>query len=77
MVKDANLLLIKDALAICLWHANVPSLGYKLAVDYSAHYDLRYGNGLNGPSRDRLQERVDFIRHQETLEIWLSGTRVP
>lgn len=68
VVKDANLLLIEDALAICLWHANAPSLGYKLAVDYSAHYDPRYGTGLNGPSRERLQELVDFIRHREALE---------
>ena len=68
VVKDANLLLIEDALAICLWHANAPSLGYKLAVDYSAHYDPRYGRGLNGPSHDRLQELVDFIRHREALE---------
>jgi hypothetical protein len=50
------------------WHADSPSLGYKLAVDYSAHYDPRYGTGLNGPSRDRLQELVDFIRHREALE---------
>ena len=68
MVKNANLLLIEDALAICLWHANAPSLGYKLAVAYAAHYDPRYGNGLNGPSRDRLQELVDFIKHREALE---------
>lgn len=68
VVKNANLLLIEDALAICLWHTNAPSLGYKLAVDYSAHYDPRYGTGLNGPSRDRLQELVDFIRHREALE---------
>ena len=68
MVKNANLLLIEEALAICLWHANAPSLGYKLAVAYAAHYDPRYGNGLNGPSRDRLQELVDFIKHREALE---------
>ena len=69
IVKDANLLLIEEALALYLWHVNSPSVGYKLGVAYAAHYDPRYGNGLNGTSRDRLQELIDFIRHQETLEI--------
>jgi hypothetical protein len=68
IVKDANLLLIEEALALYLWHVNSPSVGYKLAVAYAAHYDPRYGTGLNGPSRDRLQELVDFIRHREALE---------
>jgi hypothetical protein len=68
IVKDANLLLIEEALALYLWHVNSPSVGYKLAVAYAAHYDPRYGTGLNGPSRDRLQELVDFIRHCEVLE---------
>ncbi|MCU0299760.1 MAG: hypothetical protein MUF33_14770 [Candidatus Nanopelagicales bacterium] len=68
IVKNANLLLIEEALALYLWHVNSPSVGYKLAVAYAAHYDPRYGTGLNGPSRDRLQELVDFIRHSEALE---------
>ena len=68
IVKNANLLLIEEALALYLWHVNSPSVGYKLAVAYAAHYDPRYGTGLNGPSRDRLQELVDFIRHREALE---------
>jgi hypothetical protein len=68
IVKNANLLLIEEALALYLWHVNSPSVGYKLAVAYAAHYDPRYGTGLNGPSRDRLQELVDFIRHCEALE---------
>ena len=37
VVKDANLLLIEEALALYLWHVNSPSVGYKLAVAYAAH----------------------------------------
>jgi len=74
IVNDANLLLIEDALAICLWHADAPSLGYKLAVAYSEHYDPRFGTGLNGPSRDRLQELVEFIRRREALEAQAAGS---
>jgi hypothetical protein len=77
IVKDPNLLWIEEALALYLWHVNNPSAGYKLAAAYAAHYDPRYGNGLNGPSRDRLQELIDFIRHQEALEIQRARTRVP
>jgi len=45
------LLLAEQGLAIHLWHTNSPSHGYKLAADWAQHFDPRYGNGLNGPSR--------------------------
>ena len=68
IVRDANLMLIEDALTLYLWHPDAPTLGYRLAVDFAAHYDPHFGNGLNGPSRDRLQELIDFVRHREALE---------
>lgn len=33
----------------------------RLAVAYCEHYDARYGQDLNGPSRTRLEELCDFI----------------
>ena len=77
VVKDANLMLIEDALALYMWHPNAPTLGYRLAVDFAVHYDPHFGRGLNGPSRDRLQELVAFIGHREALEAHAAGTRVP
>ena len=32
------------------------------------HYDPRYGTSLNGASRVRLEEIVDFIQHREAQE---------
>ena len=68
IVKVSDLLLVEKALAAYLSHPHPPSQGYKLAVAYCEHYDPRYGNGLNGPSRVRLEEIVDFIRHREAQE---------
>jgi hypothetical protein len=56
IVHNGNLLLVEEALGICLWHANSPSHGYKLAADYCQHYDSRYGNSLNGPAARRLRK---------------------
>jgi len=42
--------------------------GYKLAADYCQHYDSRYGNGLIGPSRTKIQELVRFLFTIEALE---------
>jgi hypothetical protein len=69
VVTDPNLLLIEEALAVYLWYATTPSLGYKLAAAYCEHYDPRYGPGLNGPSRDRLQELIAFVRAREAQEV--------
>lgn len=82
IVTNAKLLLIEEALALYLWHGNTPSLGYKLAAAYAEHYDPRYGNGLNGPSRGRLEDLIDFVRYQEAIEAQTAEgarplTRVP
>ena len=68
VVRDWNLLLVEEALAAYLWHQDSPSHGYRLAVDYCAHYDPRYGNGLNGPSRTRLEEMAHFMSALEARE---------
>jgi hypothetical protein len=68
IVEESDRLLVEEGLAVYLWHPDSPSLGYKLAAAYCEHYDARYGNGLNGPSCDRLAEIVDFIRCREAQE---------
>jgi hypothetical protein len=62
------LLLVEQGLAIYLWHADSPSHGYKLAADWAQHYDPEFGNGLNGPSRGKLQELVRFLLTVEAIE---------
>jgi len=68
IVHNWNLLLVEEALGICLWHADSPSHGYKLAANYCCHYDSRYGNSLNGPSRAKIEEIVRFMFVVEALE---------
>ena len=61
IVNDWNLMLVEEALAICLWYSNSPAHGYKLAADYCQNYDPQYGDSLNGPSRTKLLEMVRFM----------------
>jgi hypothetical protein len=77
VIHNWNLLLVEQGLAICLWHAEAstelsrtssPSHGYKLAADYCRHFDSRYGNSLNGPSRTKILEMVRFMFTLEALE---------
>jgi hypothetical protein len=67
IVHNWNLMLVEQGLEIYLWHADSPAHGYKLAADYCQHYDSRYGNGLNGPSRTKIEEIVRFIFTFEAL----------
>jgi hypothetical protein len=69
ILKDWDLMLVEEDLAIALQHTDCPSRGYKLAADFSQHYDPRYGTDLNGPSRDVLREIMDFIARREALEL--------
>ena len=55
------LLLVEQGLALYLGPAASPTEGYKLAADFCQHYDSRYGNGLNGPSRNKIMEIVRFM----------------
>ena len=59
---------MEEGLAIYLRPHDSPSYGYKLAADYCQHYDPRYGNGLNGPSRTKLEEIVRFMFNLEAAE---------
>ena len=61
-------MLIEHALAAYLWHTDSPADGYKLAADYCQNYDSRYGNGLNGPSRTKIEEIVRFLFTIEPVE---------
>lgn len=68
IIHHWNLVLVEYGLAIYLWHSDSPTRGYKLAADYCQHYDPRYGNGLNGPSRTKIGEIVRFMFTLEALE---------
>lgn len=68
IIRNWNLMLVEHGLAIHLWHTDSPADGYKLAADYCQNYDPRYGNGLNGPSRTKIEEIVRFMATIEALE---------
>jgi hypothetical protein len=68
IIRDHNLFLIECGLHIYLGHGDVPTEGYRLATNYYENYDPRYGTSLNGPSRRRLEEIIDFIDHVEARE---------
>ena len=68
VIYNWNLLLVEEGLGIYLWYADSPSHGYKLAANYCQHYDSRYGNSLNGPSRTKILEIVRFMFGVEALE---------
>lgn len=62
------LLLVEEGLALHTGLNRHPSDGYKLAADWTKNYDSRYGDGLNGPSRGKLQELVRFMRAVEAMD---------
>ena len=68
VIHNLNLLLIEEGLDLYLRHFDSPPRGYKLAVDYCHNYDMRYGNGLNGPSRGRVKEIASFVDFLEAAE---------
>lgn len=68
VIHNWNLLLVEKGLGMYLWYANSPPHGYKLAANYCQHYDSRYGNSLNGPSRTKIVEIVQFMFTVEALE---------
>jgi hypothetical protein len=61
IIRNWNLMLVEHGLAIHLWHTD-------WAADYCENYDSRYGNGLNGPSRARIEEIGRFVFTVEALE---------
>ena len=62
------LLLVEQGLALHTGLNYHPSDGYKLSADWTKNYDSRYGDGLNGPSRGKLEELMRFIFAVEALE---------
>jgi len=68
IIHNWDLLLVEQALAICLWYSDSPAHGYKLAADYCQHYDSRHGNGLNGPSRTKIEEMARFVNKLEEMQ---------
>ena len=59
---------MEQGLALYLGLAASPTEGYKLAADFCQHYDSRYGNSLNGPSRTKIMEIVGFMFTTEAIE---------
>jgi len=68
IIKNWNLFLIEEALAIYLANGDSPADGYRLTTHYCRHYDTRYGDSLTGPSKAKLQELVRFMNTIEALE---------
>ncbi|GDY23320.1 hypothetical protein LBMAG56_46670 [Verrucomicrobiota bacterium] len=62
------LLLVEKGLALHTGLTRHPSDGYKLAADWAQNYDSKYGSGLNGPSRGKLDELVQFLFNVEAVE---------
>jgi len=68
IIHNWDLLLMEQALAIYLWYSDSPAHGYKLAADYCQHYDSHCGNGLNGPSRTKIEEMARFVKELEEMQ---------
>ena len=68
ILRDHNLFLVESGFDIYLGHRNRPADGYRLAASYCENYDPRYGDNLNGPSRQRIQEIIQFIEIVEARE---------
>lgn len=68
VISNWNLMLVEHALEIYLWYPNSTSHGYKLASDYCQHFDYHFGNGLNGPSREKLKDLAEYVLSVESLE---------
>jgi hypothetical protein len=74
VIRDWDLLLMEQGLALYLGHSDSPTDGYRLAVDECAHYDPRYGKDLNGLSQDRLEALMAFVTAVKAAE---EGRRLP
>ena len=68
LIRDKNLFFVEGGLGLYLWHSRAPTEGYRLAAAFCEHYDPRYGNGLNGPSVDRIEEIARHILAAEAHE---------
>ena len=66
--RGINLFLVENGLRLYLWRGDSPIEGYRLAANYCEHCGPRYGNGLNGPSVNRLEEIARFTLAIEAHE---------
>jgi hypothetical protein len=68
IIHNRDSMLVEQALAVYLWHPDSPAHGYKLAEDYCQHYDSHCGNGVNVPSRTKIEEIVRFMYTLEAMQ---------
>jgi hypothetical protein len=68
VLRNRDLLLVEEGLGVFLRRTASPADGYRLVAAFCEHYDSRYGNGLNGPSRAHIREIVQFMRSIEERE---------
>ena len=68
IIDNWSVLLLEMAFEICRSPGDQSAAGYQIAARYCEHYDARYGNSLNGPSRERVQAIAHFVKQRETLE---------
>jgi hypothetical protein len=68
IINNWNLFIIEECLGILFRNNKDTSDGYKLVSDYCKNYDPHYGSGLNGPSRDKIQNIAYFVAEVEAWE---------
>jgi hypothetical protein len=68
IIKDWNLVLIEQGLALYVRQARRPADGYTLAADYCRYYDPHYGTDLNGPAAEGIEAIIRFITATEAQE---------
>lgn len=66
-IKNWNLFIIELALKSFIGPSD-PVIGYELFSKYCQHYDSKYGNSLNGPSKQKILETVRFMYVVEAKE---------
>jgi len=68
IIRNRNLLLVEEGLALYLGQRTRPTDGYRLAADDCEHYDPHYGTNLNGPARERVAALLGFVATVEAQE---------
>ncbi|WP_295440724.1 hypothetical protein [uncultured Thiodictyon sp.] len=68
IIKNKDLLLIEEGLALYLGQRRTPYDGYRLAADDCEHYDPHFGTNLNGPARERVTALIAFVTTTEARE---------
>ena len=68
IIHNWNLMLVETGLAVYLWHSDSPERGYSWLRIIAGATTRHPGNGLNGPSRTKMEEIVRFMFTIEALE---------